>query len=239
MSDRIDRVLALERAEDTTAELQALARTHGAESRAADEVTKAVLLGKFRFAPGLGWVQWDGRRWDPDTTVEASVIEAVRQFADVTERDYRARAVAADTELQALIDGVTARVPEDQRMGSNGKLLTTVALVDKAAEAAEKDAYDKAAKEYLTAKQQADIWLNQLSAAKLSAITKLCRGADGILTRTAAFDTHPDLLNCRNGVVDLRTGQLLPHYPDLLITHLAGGDYDPAARSPLWDRALA
>ena len=37
----------------------------------------------------------------------------------------------------------------------------------------------------------------------------------------------PMLLNCRNGVLDLRTGQLGPHEPDLLLTKMAGAAYRP------------
>lgn len=43
------------------------------------------------------------------------------------------------------------------------------------------------------------------------------------------LDAHPYLLNCRNGVVDLDTGQLLEHDPALLLTKITGAAYDPAA----------
>jgi P4 family phage/plasmid primase-like protien len=46
----------------------------------------------------------------------------------------------------------------------------------------------------------------------------------------AAFDTDAHLLNALNGAVDLRTGQLGPHDPALMMTRLAGAAYDPAAR---------
>lgn len=52
------------------------------------------------------------------------------------------------------------------------------------------------------------------------------------------FDKDPHLLNCPNGVVDLRTGELLDHSPDLLMTKCAGAAYDPAATHPDWDTAL-
>ena len=39
-----------------------------------------------------------------------------------------------------------------------------------------------------------------------------------ILTDPADLDAHPDLLNVGNGVVDLRTGQLVGHDPGLLLT---------------------
>jgi P4 family phage/plasmid primase-like protien len=47
-----------------------------------------------------------------------------------------------------------------------------------------------------------------------------------------AFDRDAHLLNVHNGVVDLRTGQLGPHDPALMMTKLAGAAYDPRARHP-------
>ena len=43
------------------------------------------------------------------------------------------------------------------------------------------------------------------------------------------LDAHPYLLNCRNGIVDLQTGELLAHDPALLLTKMAGAPYEPDA----------
>ncbi len=51
------------------------------------------------------------------------------------------------------------------------------------------------------------------------------------------LDSHPDLLNCRNGVVDLRTGVLSPHDPALYMTKVTRVDYVPDARSRDWEKA--
>ena len=53
-----------------------------------------------------------------------------------------------------------------------------------------------------------------------------------------AFDVSPDLLNCPNGVVDLRTGKLLPHSPDYRFMHVAGVPYDPEASWAEWEAWL-
>jgi P4 family phage/plasmid primase-like protien len=52
------------------------------------------------------------------------------------------------------------------------------------------------------------------------------------------LDADPHLLNCPNGIVDLRTGELMPHDPKHLMTHLAGVPYDPEAKCPIWDRTV-
>jgi putative DNA primase/helicase len=49
------------------------------------------------------------------------------------------------------------------------------------------------------------------------------------------FDVEPDLLNCPNGVVDLRTGKLLPHASEYRFMHMAGVAYDPQASSAVWE----
>lgn len=41
-------------------------------------------------------------------------------------------------------------------------------------------------------------------------------------------------LNCANGVIDLKTGQLSPHSRDDMMTHLIATKYDPAAECPTW-----
>lgn len=52
------------------------------------------------------------------------------------------------------------------------------------------------------------------------------------------LDADPMLLNCANGVVDLRTGELRPHDPNLRMTQFVPIDYDPEAVCPEWETAL-
>ncbi len=84
--------------------------------------------------------------------------------------------------------------------------------------------------------------LSQLAAlqnrSRITAVAGLCRGMDGVLTDPLDFDDDPWLLCVGNGVVDLRTGQLQPHDPDLLMLRRTKVDYLPDATHPDWDRAL-
>lgn len=48
------------------------------------------------------------------------------------------------------------------------------------------------------------------------------------------FDNSPDLLNCKNGVVNLRTGELIPHEPTQRFTHCVNVSYNPRADYAAW-----
>lgn len=72
-----------------------------------------------------------------------------------------------------------------------------------------------------------DGWRQVLTSSRLKALASLARGP--LYTRATEFDAHPDLLNCPNGVVDLRTGELMDPDPSYLFTKVTGVPYDPAA----------
>lgn len=55
-----------------------------------------------------------------------------------------------------------------------------------------------------------------------------------VVAPVASFDANPDLLNCRNGAIDLRTGTLSPHDPAQRFTYCLDVDYDPQADASRW-----
>lgn len=52
------------------------------------------------------------------------------------------------------------------------------------------------------------------------------------------FDHDPDMLNCRNGVVDLRTGEIIPHSCEQRFTYCTSVDYKPNADYKQWEEWL-
>ncbi|PEM04763.1 DNA primase [Bacillus cereus] len=52
------------------------------------------------------------------------------------------------------------------------------------------------------------------------------------------LDSHSFLFNCDNGVIDLKTGELLPHDRDLLLTKISPIKYDRNAECPNWKAFL-
>ena len=61
---------------------------------------------------------------------------------------------------------------------------------------------------------------------------------EAIRVSAGAFDSDRMLLNCANGLVDLRTGELLERGPEHLVSKLVDVDYDPTAKCPTFDRFI-
>jgi putative DNA primase/helicase len=70
------------------------------------------------------------------------------------------------------------------------------------------------------------------SASRISAMISL---AQALVPVTAdQLDTHQDLFNIANGVLDLQTDELYPHDPAFLLTKMAPVAYKPDAGCPTW-----
>ena len=81
--------------------------------------------------------------------------------------------------------------------------------------------------------------LRSESAARIEGMVKLAQSEPGIPVMPRDLDADPWLLNVLNGTLDLRTGTLRPHRHEDLITKLAPVEFDPAARSDVWEKFLS
>lgn len=73
-----------------------------------------------------------------------------------------------------------------------------------------------------------------------NATTNIIKAARDMATiHIGAFDADPWLLNCPNGVVNLKTFQLMPHDPAQLMMKCTGAAPIPGARSELWEKTVA
>jgi putative DNA primase/helicase len=75
--------------------------------------------------------------------------------------------------------------------------------------------------------------------ARIDAMMKLAACREGIPVLPGQMNRDGWLLNCTNGTIDLRTGQLRSHDRGDLITQLCPVAFDPDAKCPLWDQTLA
>jgi putative DNA primase/helicase len=80
--------------------------------------------------------------------------------------------------------------------------------------------------------------LKSEAATRINAMIDLARSEPGIPILPEQLDTNPWLLNCVNGTLDLRTGQLREHRREDLITKLCPIPHDPKAVAPTWDQFL-
>lgn len=162
-----------------------------------------------RFNAAHGWLVWDGRRWKVDD-------------GDVPEAAKRVIAQLYAEAEQALDEAWKIGHPNDS---------------------------DDAKRAHQFAK---DLERHAQRSDKASAIAGMCemaRSVPMIRSRAHEFDAHdptlPDdhpkrfLLNVANGIVDLRTGQLLEHDRSLMITKLSPIAYDPEATCPTWERFVS
>jgi putative DNA primase/helicase len=74
---------------------------------------------------------------------------------------------------------------------------------------------------------------------RVNAAERMARARPELQASPNDFDTHPMLLNVRNGIVDLSTGALLPHDPRWMLSQVAGVAYDPSATAPGWEHFLS
>jgi putative DNA primase/helicase len=101
---------------------------------------------------------------------------------------------------------------------------TVRAIWDEAKAAESSEDREKLAKHALTSE----------SNGRVRAMVECARSEPGIAIRYQEFDTHPFLLNVRNGTLDLSTGELRKHQRDDLLTKLTDVEYQPTAECPLW-----
>lgn len=76
------------------------------------------------------------------------------------------------------------------------------------------------------------------SNSRINAMIQLAEGLPGISINPEDLDRNGMMLNCQNGVIDLRTGALLPHKKEFLFTKTANVEYNPDAKCPMWERFL-
>jgi putative DNA primase/helicase len=76
------------------------------------------------------------------------------------------------------------------------------------------------------------------SSGHITAVEKLARTDPKIIRPVGGFDSEPMLLACRNGMLDLATGQLRPFRRDDLVTKSTNVVYEPDAKLPAWDAFL-
>jgi putative DNA primase/helicase len=69
-----------------------------------------------------------------------------------------------------------------------------------------------------------------------SAMVRLAQTDDRVGAKHTIFDADPDVLNCANGLVDLRTGNLIAHARERMCTQHTATAYVPKADTSDWEK---
>lgn len=153
-------------------------------------VFSRVFAGKLLYADSLGWLWWDGRKWD------RSDHHATRCALDLSEAMYRDAlnqyTAAAHTAAQADIDFANEAIGKTERDKA------------KAAEANAK-AYFKHAS-------------SSRNASRINGFISL--SIPSFLIKADRLDANPFDLNTPAGIVDLRSGGVRPHDPEAYCTQI-------------------
>ena len=73
---------------------------------------------------------------------------------------------------------------------------------------------------------------------RLKAMVELGQHEEGIYITMEQFDSDLDLIGCRNGTLNTKTGQFIAARQSDYITKALGVNYDPSVRCPAWEQFL-
>lgn len=165
--------------------------------------------GRALFVEAWGWLIWTGKKWEID---ESGL--AMRLAKQTIKSLYR--------EAEAIPDKEKAAIKEAEQAAEENNMAK--------AEAAQKKAKDLGE----LAQQLLKHALKSQARPRIESVLALGKSEPDISARPDDFDTDAWLLNCQNGILDLRSGQLRPHDPQARLTKIAGAVYDPGAACPRW-----
>jgi len=91
-------------------------------------------------------------------------------------------------------------------------------------------------------KTQMDLlkWANRTASSKgKEAMIRECQHLDGVPASPDDFDGYTDYINCVNGIVNLRNGELIPHDSNFMMSKICYSEYDNSGKKPeLWLKFL-
>jgi P4 family phage/plasmid primase-like protien len=161
---------------------------------------------------------WDETRWKLDDSLAQRFACELSKIVRAEADNVRAQAQAAAAAVTPVEVAANLEHPRLNRLrdGETGHKAFDLAEIAKALDTWSKKCEMKSTQD-----------------AALGMLKKL------LAVDASKLDADPWLLNCQNGTVDLRTGELREHRAADLITKLAPVAYDPAAQAPRFRQFLA
>ena len=196
--------------------------------------------------PSAAWIELASSQGEPTPAGEARIKEATTK----PKSDTKLKADDSDSSerLAAAYQGNFRFVDEwDKWAAFDGKRWIVNARFEVMRMAIEQAEYQEDVAEALPEfdresaamkKQALGLARHSKSLHGLNAAISISRSEPGVAIKAAELDQHDFLLPVNNGVIDLLTGELLPHSREYFFTKLCRVDYDPAATCPQWEAFL-
>ena len=73
---------------------------------------------------------------------------------------------------------------------------------------------------------------------RIKMLVQIAAGMRDLLITPDKWDANPFLINCQNGTINLKTGELQPFCKEDYITRICSTAYDPGCSTPLWNHLL-
>lgn len=86
--------------------------------------------------------------------------------------------------------------------------------------------------------EQTKFAIKSQSARSLEAMVKLAKAEEGMTLLQESLDSDPWRLNVEDGVVDLESGERVPHGPECFMSKMAKVQFDPDGECPQWKAFL-
>lgn len=99
----------------------------------------------------------------------------------------------------------------------------------------EKEAYEAAEKKH---KKTLAFSIKSANRRARNDMIELAKSEPGVAISSMELDNNDFLINCKNGTLNLKTGELLPHRKADLLTKSIDIEYDPAARADRWEQFI-
>lgn len=167
--------------------------------------------GRFCFDRAAGiWYEFTGHFWDLDKYGEPiRACDIIQLFLKRAEAEIDAQIIQIATKIRQVVDDENAK----KKLQTEEKTLT------------------KQRKVITGAVQK----LNSLTYTK-QAVEFSAHGADSLGIAGEEWDQHPWKLAVKNGIINLKTGELIPGKPEDYIKSACPTEYDPTAKCPNFER---
>lgn len=196
------------------------------DQAAASQAVIDALAGRFINVYGIGWLEWNGREWTHGQHMTGSPLHETAEAGRLAKARARRmlRAVETNEQMQGINAALSKLVEEGKTESDLAKTLRK-----------EIDSMEP----WVNAWESYSKWWSDLGFRRWAqdVLAYVEANPGEIKVSPDVLDSNPHLLNCLNGVVDLRTGVLRPHDPKDYLTKSTRVEYHPDAIHPNWERA--